>query len=125
MDIILINKKMIISISIIALEGTHRFYQRFLESVSMKAKIEQILGLTEVIPDNNCNHYWKNESMIPQRHVRSRKVSDSSDEFIENNRKKAYQKSTRILFFTLFSIGIVLFIVSVFLTVFEYINLSI
>ena len=57
-------------------------YQRFIEVISKIAKIEIMLGLHEKKLDES-SPYWKNESMLVQRHLQTRSAYDSSEQFVE------------------------------------------
>jgi hypothetical protein len=55
-------------ISAIAIEGTRRPYQRFLEAVTVRAKIEGELGLTKERSSNADEpDFWRREAIVPLR----------------------------------------------------------
>jgi hypothetical protein len=91
---------LIFTISTIAIDGTFCLYQRFLEAITIRAKIEQELGLTKMRSDNadSSNSYWWLEPIIPLRHIESRKGCDSSDAFINEYSTKGYHLWTVRLF---------------------------
>ena len=91
---------LIFTISTIAIDGTFRLYQRFLEAITIRAKIEQELGLTKMRSDNadSSNSYWRLEPIIPLRHIESRKDCESSDAFINKHSTKGYHLWTVRLF---------------------------
>jgi len=76
---------LIFTITKIAIDGTFRSYQRFLETVTIRAKIEQELGLTKRCSGNvnDSDSFWQFEPIIPSRHIESRKDCESSDAFIK------------------------------------------
>ncbi len=79
-----------------------RSYQRFLECISNRAKIEQLLGLHKTDTMNE-KQYWLNEPLIPTRYIESRSNFSSSSEFISHYSKKgvysSYSKSLTIMQF--------------------------
>jgi len=87
-----IGPVLIFVVSTIAIDGTLRFYQRFVDAVTVRAKIEQELGLTEErsVNTNVSGSYWQSEPIIPPRHIKSRKESESSDAFIKKHLTKGY-----------------------------------
>ena len=92
---------LIFAISYIARDGTFRIYQRFLEAITIRAKIEQVIGLTE--PMNKINNelkYWSEESFIPPRHLKARLGRNSTEDFIDVNKNAGYHRSSRNLFIT-------------------------
>jgi hypothetical protein len=83
---------LIIVISALAMDGTSRYYQRFLEAVTIKAKLQEKLGLTkEPYSEKYRCSYWSSESYIPVRHIESRKNYESSLSFVEDHSRKGYQ----------------------------------
>ena len=100
-------------VSVIALDGTFRLYQRFLESVSMRAKIEQIIGMTKQtkFQEDNVPSYWDNESIVPPRHLQSRIESKSTENFIKTYSKKGYHRSTHHLFRIFQILSAIMFII--------------
>ncbi|TEU18556.1 MAG: hypothetical protein E3J21_05700 [Anaerolineales bacterium] len=91
---------LIYAVSRIAIEGTFRVYQRLLETVTVRAKIEQELGLTSRQPDSadDPDPYWRSEPIIPYRHIESRKKYESSKAFIDAHITKGLQLWARCLF---------------------------
>lgn len=63
-------------------EISKRDYRRFLDSIIFKAKIESLLGLDK-LKLNNKAEYWKNEPLIPIRHLENRKNFENSKKFFE------------------------------------------
>ncbi|MCK4659468.1 MAG: hypothetical protein KAV82_08090 [Phycisphaerae bacterium] len=90
-------------ISSIARDACFRFYQRYLEAVTSRAKIEQDLGLTRprlepAQPDAEQDVYWAAEPIIAPRHVISRKHYHTSEDFIRSNMKRGFHRWTERLF---------------------------
>ena len=83
-----------------AIAGTYRPYQRFIEAIAVRAKIEQKLGLTKEFANSadNINAYWPSEPLVLRRHIESRKMYESSDEFIREVADKGYQRIISRLF---------------------------
>ena len=90
----------IYAVSNIARDGCYRFYRRFLEAVSSRAKIEQDLGLTQPRPENETDEhtYWATEPVVAPRHVTSRKRYRSSEDFIKSSMKRGFHRWTERLF---------------------------
>lgn len=101
---------LIFIISTIAIGGGFRFYQRFLEGVTFRAKIEQRLGLTEKGSKEKSESelYWKTEPLIPSRHIDSRETSVSSEEFIKKYLTEGYHLWTKRLFHVFQVLGILM-----------------
>ena len=72
-------------VSHIAIVATRRIYQRFLEVITIRAKIEQELDLTKRSRENSVSagEYWAGESFVPDRQLTSRTDSESSSAFIK------------------------------------------
>jgi hypothetical protein len=91
---------LIYAISNIGRDACLRFYQRYLESVSSRAKLEQDLGLTAPRPEAeaDADRYWAAEPVIAPRHVTSRKQHRSSEDFIKSNMRRGFHRWTERLF---------------------------
>jgi len=115
----------IIVISYLAIKGTYRLYQRFIETITMRAKIEQKLGLTEgnykKLKDKT-REYWKDEPIIAYRHLKARIKAKSSTEFFKRYRKKGYHKITNILNYLIISVGSFILILFIFLMIAKLVN---
>jgi hypothetical protein len=83
---------LIFAVSTIAVGGTLRKYQRFLETITVRAKIEQELGLTITQPSgtNAPDSYWQSEPIIPHRHIGNRRKYESSEAFINAHATMGY-----------------------------------
>lgn len=96
---LLFGPALIFVFALIGRAGTFRFYQRFLETITIRAKTEQILGLAN--PRELVRHqddHWAAEPIIPDRHLKIRKDFASSEEFIERMKNEGYQKSVNQVF---------------------------
>jgi hypothetical protein len=81
-------------------DATHGLYQRFLEAVTVRAKIEQELGLTEPrssAPDSP-HTYWASEPITPSRHIATRSEYGSSREFVDAYSRRGYHGKAMRLF---------------------------
>lgn len=100
-----------VALARIARDGTFRFYQRFLEAVTMRAKLEQALGLTKpgTLP-SKANDYWKDEPLIPKRYLDAREDKNAltSEDFIKKYSHLGYQGATRKLLVTIQIVSILL-----------------
>jgi hypothetical protein len=101
-----------ILIADIAIEGTRRLYQRFLECITFRAKIEYHLGLMrqrDTNPDGLS--YLGEEALIPTRHMEDFQESETPEEpleehgttggtrrWVEERVTEGYQKSAMRLF---------------------------
>jgi hypothetical protein len=96
-----IGPVLIFMVSAIAIKGTGRPYQRFLEAVTVRAKIQEELGLTK---DRSSNadeaDFWRREPIVPLRHMKSRKDRDckTSREWVNKHLKRGYRLWTICLF---------------------------
>ena len=117
--ILLVGPISIFSISKIAIDGAFRSYQRFLESITIRAKIEQELGLVNPRSSKRetLDSYWQSEPIIPIRHIKSREKFESSESFIENRKTKGYHLWTKRLFYIFQGVSILMFVVLVYLTI--------
>lgn len=91
---------LMLGFSHIAIQGTRRVYQRLLETITVRAKVEQELGFTGSQPQGNevLQPYWRTESLIPQRHIEARTKFESSSDFIAKQLSKGLQLwATRLL----------------------------
>lgn len=99
--LLLAGPVLIFAIAHIARDGTFRIYQRFLEAITIRAKIEQVIGLTEPIKKIRFSlEYWADEPFVPSRHMKARRKENSTDGFIEARKKLGYHRSSRNLFIT-------------------------
>ena len=98
---LLVGPILVFAFAHIARGGTFLFYQRFLEAVSMRAKVEQALGLTDptTFPARDSG-YWPGEAFVAPRFLRARQGSDTSQEFVDARKTTGYQKATLHLFLT-------------------------
>jgi len=82
----------------ISIRGVFQLYQRFLEAVSVRAKIEQQLGMTQPLPKVTENDYWLGEPIIAPRHFDSRNMHATSKEWVEAHSNQGYHLWTIRLF---------------------------
>jgi len=107
-----IGPVLICALSAIAIKGTSRLYQRFLEAVTIRAKIEQELGLTKVpsVKTNVTDPYWQSEPITPPRHLKERKKFESSEIFIKKHKTRGYQLWTICWFWCFLVIGVLMLV---------------
>lgn len=117
--ILCIGPVLIFVVSRIAIDGTFRLYQRFLEAVTVRAKIEQELGLTKRRSGNAdaTDSYWQPEPIIPLRHIESRKRYKSSDAFVTGYSTKGYHRWTVRLYYGFQWLSVLMFVSILSLTV--------
>lgn len=105
----ILSPAIIIILSRLAIISTKRVYQRLLETIIMRGKTEQLLQLNLPIKDfanlmeksissNIKLEFWKEEPLLNPRHVISRRESDNSSKFVEDNGGKGYQSDVRSTF---------------------------
>jgi hypothetical protein len=81
----------------LAIRVGRQFYERFLSSVSMRAKLEQELGLTG--PTSPGSGYWPGEPLVPCRHIQSRhEHATSSEQWLMAHLNTGYNSSAIYLF---------------------------
>ena len=84
-----------VGVCAIAVQGLRRQYQRFLEAVTVRAKLESLLGFTTLTVTSS---YWAGESLIPVRYVNSRTAFTSSKEFVSMNLNRGANGVSAIFF---------------------------
>lgn len=101
-----------ISTSYIMKVAIDRSYQRFLEAIAQKAKIESRLDI--VNSDGHDCSFWSGEPIISSRHISSWKKFDSSLEFIRHHIAQGSNRvyTTLIYFVRILSSFLLLFLVS-------------
>ncbi|MFX1479380.1 MAG: hypothetical protein ACFFCI_14705 [Promethearchaeota archaeon] len=112
-------------ISYLAIRGSYRLYQRYIETITMRAKIEQKLGLTEgkykKLKDKT-GEYWQDEPIVSYRHLKARVKTKSSRDFFKRYRKKGYHKVTTMLNFLIIGVSAFILAFFIFLMVAKLIN---
>ncbi len=89
-------------------EGTYRFYQRFIETVTIKAKLQNIAGLDVPGVDFSEEFGWRSEPVIPDRHVASTIEFENSSQFKNALDRKGYQGVVESLLFSFKILSIIL-----------------
>jgi len=85
-------------------EVSRQFYERFLSAVTMRAKLEQLLHMTEddAYPISNPDpekSFWVGESLIPTRNLESRRTyKSSSQSWLLARMEGGYQRSAQKYF---------------------------
>ena len=112
---------LIFAFSIVFTNGITGIYLRFIEAITIRAKIEQQLGLTMpqiTIVDEGS--YWQTEPLIPQRYINSRKSFQTSDEFINVQSRRGYHATLKIISRILQFVCVILFFGLVFMAYVKY-----
>ena len=80
---------LVIVISEYSIKATSTGYQRWLETITVRAKFEYLLGFTKKLSstDEGNDFKWKNETIIPNRHIRDRNDYKTSEEFVDERKK--------------------------------------
>jgi len=77
-------------------------YRRFLEAITMKAKLERVLGLENKINNVEEGNWMSNEQLISSRHLESRQDTDikTSNEWVKEKLKtlKSVHGSSKFFF---------------------------
>lgn len=121
--LLLAGPVLIFAIAHIARDGTFRIYQRFLEAVTIRAKIEQVIGLTKPISElSHDAEYWVDEPFIPSRHMQARRKENSTEDFIEASKRLGYHRSTRNLLYTFQIVGFFILIVLIYAAINSYLK---
>lgn len=79
-------------------------YRRQIESMAIQAKIEDVLGFTQV--GKNKTSYWIHEAIIPSLYVQTRKKYKNSSDFVDSFVKGTDMTYIRIYYSVFIFIGI-------------------
>ena len=109
---------LIFYISSITNDGMMHIYRLFLESVTIRFKLAQKLGLTINNENTELKSIWKNEPILPTRYIPDEKKFNSSADWIDDAMKKLPSlwfsrifRATRILVaLLLFIIGLLAYL---------------
>ena len=118
--LISIGPLLIVMISKIGIESVKRFYEDILDAISVRAKYEQFLGLTQDIDYSNLsasNNYWTNEPIIPERYLKSRRDYKSAKDWKKDHKLKGDQKWNMVMFYGAQIVGGLLLIVIILLAI--------
>ena len=106
----------------IAKKGIDRFYGRLLETITMKAKLEHVLDMTEIPAESNeiTDYPWAKEAIIPTRHLDNRgREGQNSKDWVKENLARGYNRLVRRLFLTGKIFAALLFIFILFLLLYQ------
>ena len=118
---LMLGPALIISLSLLGFRVSSEFYVRFLSAISMRAKIEDELGLTARRLRRRSTWIWPEEAIVPTRHLTSRKhYSESSQAWVDGHRITGYNRSARMLFGGAIVLGSVLLFALIWLTIATY-----
>jgi hypothetical protein len=108
-----------LALCLVAYRGINGIYRLLMETVTTRAKFEQILGLTERPPEvilPKTQRYWEAEAFVPARHLEDRmKFSHSSKDWQEHFLHQGFKKWTNAFFVVAISVSVILFFVTVYL----------
>ncbi len=113
---------LIIVVCRIAKNSTFRLYQRFLESITVRAKLEQIMGLTERPEELNMNEnpYWCDEPFVATRHLDSRRKFKTSKEWLQAQFNRGYNLWINKFFIGGQILGVIMLVIIGILTYLTY-----
>lgn len=89
-------------------EAMHRMYCRYLEAITMRAKMEQIMGLHQLAARDAT--FWPGEGLIPRRYIVARETHKDSMEFVTKNSHLGYQRITERVFAVFSAASIIAFL---------------
>jgi hypothetical protein len=127
--VLLTGPLLIIGLSWLGIHVSRQFYERFLSAITMRAKLEQALGLTAIphvglfsealnqstpTESTETRPYWSNEPIVPTRHLKSRAgIPSSSEEWTNAKMREGYHASATLLFRAGITLGCLLFLIIV------------
>ncbi len=102
----------VIGVSQIAIETTWRFYKRFLEVVSVRAKLEHALGLTDQrnTGEKNESQWWEKEPIVFTNDIREREKYSSSYGWFKGQTDGGVRQHIRLLFRTFQWVSVLLIV---------------
>ena len=104
--ILLVGPLLILAVGRTIKESLLSSYGRFLEIISMRAKIELRLELNKELSEPL--EYWGTEPILHPRHLKARAEFNSSSEFVEINSKKGiYEKHLKLISLINLLVGII------------------
>lgn len=99
-----------------AIRTCNRFYQRFLEGITILIKLEPFIGLTSPRPNKTKESeslpFPEDKKFLPERWLDSRKQAKAT-EFVEENMKSGSNRLVRISFYVLIFANVVIAIATV------------
>lgn len=112
--VVIVGPSLNIFLCITAIKMCNRFYQRFLECITIQAKIEPLIGIIykrKKKKNNTPNFFFpKDEYYFPERWLESRKNHNSSLDFIKNQMRSGSNKYVQLSFRLLLGANILLII---------------
>ena len=100
-----------------------RFYQQFLEAITIEAKLEALLGFTNPrpsVPSKSPMPFSQDQYILPERWLKSRQPYATAAEFVEANMDSGANRLVRRVFRVLlvanigFAVAIVVISISIF-----------
>ena len=113
--LLLIGPFISILVALTAFSGTLRPYRRFLEAVTMVAKLEERLGLAEKPQHPRGPKWYQTEALVPCRFTESRNQVKDSGEFVDSHRRKGYRRAVLWLLWVFILCNIVVAVLAVLL----------
>ena len=97
-----------------AISVCNRYYLTFLESITIKAKLEPLVGLTEARPDEMTRSelpaFPADKFIIPERWLRDRKEYTTAKAFVEGKMKAGANRLIRLSFYFLLFLNILVIV---------------
>lgn len=90
--IILMAPILAFAIAEIGIRSFYRYNKFIYESISVRAKYEQLIKITELETGSEEDRYWQNETIVPPSYLDKRKKWSSSEKFVEHYEKRRYYK---------------------------------
>jgi len=91
--LILFGPAVSILVIITAFSGTWRPYRRFLEAVTVIAKLEERLGLTKGPLHPKGSKWYQTEPLVPDRFAKSRDQAVCSEKFVSMHRRRGFRRA--------------------------------
>ena len=91
-------------------------YRLLLETITVRGKIEQVLGLTESPPESmmpKCELFWIDEPFVPIRHLKDKmEHKESTESWLKMFLNQGHKKWTNMFIFGIIFISLFLLIVT-------------
>ena len=111
-------------LSINAIKACDRFYQRFLENITIQAKLEPIIDVKKVrtilSKEDNIMAFTEDDYLIPERWIKARSCP-TSKEFVKTHKRRGVNKYIFLSFLVLIIANGLLFLVNIY-WVLKYLN---
>lgn len=119
--ILTIGPILIFYLSEFANKTTERFYNRFLEAIISKSKIESKLGLLEnSAPKSSAGLSWGNEPLILEKHLKNQNNFKTSSDWYASNKNMGIRPHIVNLFWVVKLVSLVLLISLIYMSLNSY-----